>query len=389
VLAWLIGENKGNKMKNVWMSIVWKSIGVATLAGSLSAHAGGFEQSNQSAAAMGAANAFTATANDASAVVYNPSGMAWLPGVHVTAGLAVGYRDSSVKLAGGIAPNAGTEPTVGSIFATWSPLDSNLSAGVGFAPLYSINNDWGTNLGVKAGLTKLTVDHLTGDVVYAVNSSLAFGAGADWYVSRVNLTQGVNSFRGNNFAGFGGHVSLMWKPAYAWSIGAMLRSGATINVAGKASDSMAFKLPDQATVAIAHDFNDVWHLETDVKWTRWSSLKDMSVITAGVVTQRNTLNLRDTITVMTGLTWTWRENTQFRLGYAYDQGANKLAGFSPMMADQDGHKISAGVGADVYNMHVDLAYQYSLYSKATATGTFAGTYRDRRQSVLLSISQQF
>jgi len=376
-------------MKNVWMSIVWKSIGVAILGGSLCAHAGGFEQPNQSAAAMGVANAFAATANDASAMAYNPSGMAWLSGVNVTAGLALGYRDSSVKLAGGIAPNAGSEPTVGYIFATWSPLDSDVSAGVGFEPLYAINNDWGTNLGTQAGLTKLTVDHLSGDVVYALNSSLALGAGADWYVSRVNLTQGVNAFRGNNFAGFGGHLSLMWKPAHAWSMGAMLRSGASINVAGKASDSMSFKLPEQATFAIAHDFNDVWHLETDVKWTRWSSLKDMSVKKAGVVTQPNVLNLRDTLTVMAGLTWTWRENTQLRLGYAYDQGANKLAGFNPLMADQDGHKISTGVGANVYNMHLDLAYQYTLYSKKTATGAFAGTYRDRRQGVLLSVSKQF
>ena len=169
----------------------------------------------------------------------------------------------------------------------------------------------------------------------------------------------------------------------------MLRSGATINVAGKASDSMSFKLPDQATLGIAHDFNDVWHFETDVKWTRWSALKDMSVKTAGIVTQPNALNLRDTLTVMAGLTWTWRENTQLRFGYAYDQGANKSAGFSPLLADQDGHKISAGVGADVYNMHIDLAYQYGLYNKKTATGTFAGTYRDRRQSMLLSVSKKF
>ncbi len=376
-------------MKNVWMTNIWKGIGLALLGGSLCAHAGGFEQANQSAAGVGVANAFTATANDASAVVYNPSGMAWLSGVNVTVGLDMEFRNSSVKLPVGIAPNSGSEPTLGYIFATWSPLDSDISAGVGFAPLYYINNDWGSNLGPNAGLSKLTVDHLTGDVVYAVNSSLALSLGADWYVSRVNLTQGANSFRGNNFAGFGGHVSLMWKPALGWSMGAMLRSGASIDVTGKSSDSMAFKLPDQVTLGIAHDFNDVWRLETDVKWTRWSTLKDMSVKTVGIVTQPNVLNLRDTFTVMAGLTWTWRENTQFRFGYAYDQAANQSAGFNPLIADQDGHKLSAGVGADVYNMHVNLAYQYGYYSKKTVTGKFAGTYRDRRQSMLLSVSKKF
>lgn len=363
--------------------------GAALLVGGLTAHAGGFEQANQSAAAAGVSNAFTASASDASALVYNPAGIAWLSGMNLTAGLDLEYRDSSVKLPGGIAPNDGTEPNVGYVFGTWSPLDSDWSGGVGFAPLYYINNDWSTGFGATAGVTKVTVDHLTADVVYAINSDLAVGIGSDWYVTRATLTQGANSFRGNDFGGFGGHLSLMWKPAYAWSVGAMLRSGASIDIAGESNDNMTFKLPDQLTLGIAHDFADVWRLETDVKWTRWSALKDMHVKTAGVITQSNAMNLRDTLTVMAGLTWAWSQNAQLRLGYAYDQGANKLDGFSPVVADQDGHKVSIGAGGDVYNMHVDLAYQYTFYSKTTATGTYAGTYRDRRQSLLLSISKKF
>ncbi len=361
--------------------------GAALLMGCFSAHAGGFEQANQSAAGAGLSNAFVASATDASALVYNPSGIAWLPGMNITAGLDIEYRNASVLLPG-VVPNSGSEPNVGHVFGSWSPLDSHWSAGMGFAPLYYINNDW-TLLGATAGVTKVTVDHTTLDVVYAINSDLAIGAGSDWYVTRATLTQGANAFRGNDFGGFGGHLSLMWKPAYAWSVGAMLRSGARIDFSGKASDSMSFKLPDQVSFGIAHDFADVWRLETDVKWTRWSALKDLHVKTAGVITQTNSLNLRDTFTVMTGLTWTWSQNAQLRLGYAYDQGANKVAGFNPIVADQDGHKVSVGAGGEVYNMHVDLAYQYGFFSKLTATGVHAGTYRDRRQSLLLSISKTF
>jgi len=383
-------------MKKLRMSVAGKILCLSAMfsfAG-LNAHAGGFEQQNQSAAAMGAGNAFAATANDASALVYNPAGIAWLTGVTGTVGFDIEYRNSSVKLAGGIAPNTGVEPNAGSIFVAWSPLDSHWSGGIGFAPLYYINNDWSTAFGAaarikKAGITKLTVDHTTFDGVYAINSSLAVGLGGDWYVSRATFTQGINSFRGSNFAGVGGHASVMWKPIYAWSLGAMVRSGATIDISGDGNDSMSFKLPDQVTVGLAHDFADVWRLETDVKWTRWSSLKNMNVTTGGVVTQSNPLDLKDTLTVMAGLTWTWSSNAQARLGYVYDQGANRLAGFSPVMADQDGHKVSVGVGGVYNHMHIDLAYQYGFYSKKTATGAFAGTYRDRRQSLMLSVSQSF
>ncbi|ATX79449.1 Long-chain fatty acid transport protein [Mariprofundus aestuarium] len=353
--------------------------------GSTCAQAGGFIQSSHSAAAAGVADAFAATASDASAVIYNPAGIAWLPGISITGGINLYYRDSSVKIPGGIAPNEGTEPTSGHIFATWAPLDSRWGAGFGFAPLYSINNDWSST--AFAGATKLTVDHASFDGVYAVSSSLAIAAGLDWYLTRADFSQVPNSFKKNNFATFGGHASLMWKPAPAWSLGLTYRSGAKVKLSGSANQELAIKLPDELTVAVARDFADVWRFETDVKWTRWSTLKDMNV--TGATPQSNPLNLRDTITAMAGLTWTWRPDSQFRFGYAYDQGANKSAGYNPIIADQDGHRITLGMGGEMADMHMDLAYNYTYYTKKTATGLNAGTYRDRKQAFVFSVSKTF
>jgi len=361
----------------------------AMLAGWAQAQAGGFEQPNQSASAAGVANAFVATANDASALIYNPAGIAWQPGVTIMGSARLDYRDSSVITPLRNAPNNGKEPFTGSIYASWAPLDSNVAAGFGFSPLYVANNDWAAAFPATGGITKLTVDHSTFDFVYALNSDLAIGGGADWYITRATLSQGTATFKGNDFAAFGGHASLMWKPMPAWSVGAMFRSGARVSMSGQAKDSLSFKLPDYVSAGIAHDFADVWHLEVDAKWTRWSALKDMNVVTGGVITQPNSMNLRDTVSVMTGLTWTWRENSQFRIGYAYDQGANRSLNFNPVIADQDSHRVSIGAGGDVANMHMDLAYQYILYSDKTATGAHAGLYRDRRQSVMFSVSKVF
>lgn len=361
---------------------------IAAFSYTVSAHAGGFEQVNQSAAAAGLSNAFAATASDASALAYNPAGIAWQSGVSVSAGIDLNYRNSSVKIPGGVASNTGTEPTFGQVYAAWVPRDGRLSAGIGFTPMYAANNNWSDAFGTASGVGKLTVDHTTADLVYAINSDLAVGMGGDWYITRATLTQGTNNFKATDIASFGGHASLLWKPLPAWSIGAVYRSGASVSMS-KSTSSLAFKLPDQATLALAHDFNDVWRLETDVKWTRWSVLKSMNVVTAGVVSQPNSLNLRDTLTVMAGLTWTWRENTQLRLGYAYDQGANRSRNFNPLIADQDGHRVSLGGGGDMFGMHMDLAYQYTFYSSKTATGAYAGNYRDRKQSLVFTVSNQF
>jgi len=365
------------------------SVTISIMLASTTAYAGGFSQPDQSASAIGVANAFVATADDPSAVIYNPAGMAWHSGISVMAGVVLPYRDSSVRVPAGVGPNNGTEPTVGSIFATWAPIDSYWSAGFGFAPLYLANNEWSDAFGAAAGITKITVDHATIDAAYAINSSLALGLGADWYVTRANLTQGAQSFDGNDFASFGGHASLKWKFMPSWSLGLMARSGSKITISGQTADELSFTLPDEFTAGIAHDFADVWRLEVNGKWTRWSSLDNLNVVTGGVVTQANRLDLKDTFTIMTGLTWTWRPDSQFRIGYAYDQGANRSAGYHPVIADQDGHKLSLGAGGSFMHMHFDLAYSYTYYQKATTTGAFAGTYRDRRQTIALSAIKHF
>jgi len=370
-------------MNRFWMLII------AVFAASSSLHAAGFYQANQSASAAGAANAFVATANDASAVMYNPSGLAWQDGVSITAGVLLNYRNNSVKIPAGIAPNLTEEPTVGQLYVGWMPHDGRLGLGFGFSPLYQVNNTWGAPFAAPSGSTKITVDHATFDTVYALSSTLAIGMGADWYLTKATLTQGAVNFKGKDYAGFGGHLSAMWKPAPAWSVGAMLRSGSRISLSGNANDTLKIKLPDVLTLGVAHDFADVWRLEGDVSWSRWSTLKDMNVVAAGAVTQANPLNLRDTLKAALGLTWTWRENTQFRIGYAYDQGANKSAGFNPIIADQDGHQLSLGAGGALSGMHVDLAYSYTFFAKKTATGSYAGTYRDRRQTIMLSVSNRF
>ncbi len=352
------------------------------------AHAGGFAQNSFSGAAAGVADAFVATANDASAVVYNPAGIAWLPGVSVTAGASLYYRDSSVELAGGIAPNSGTEPNAAHIYMTWAPLDSQWGAGFGFVPQHHINNNWSSSsFGTPAaGITELVVDHASFDVSYAVSSSFAVAAGVDWYLTRANVTQTGSNFNENDLASFGGHAALMWKPAPAWSVGLTGRSGAKVS-ASSAGNTLDFKLPDELTIGVAHDFADVWRLETDLKWTRWSAVKSINV--TGTAAQTNTVTLNDTLTVMAGLTWTWYPRSQLRFGYAYDQGANSTSGFNPIMADQDGHRISFGAGGEVMNMHLDLAYSYTFYNNTVATGTYAGTYRDRKQAVVLSLSKTF
>lgn len=348
--------------------------------------AGGFLQPNLSASAAGAANAFVASASDASAAIYNPSGAAWQEGVSLSLGGMVDFRTSSVATAGGKVKNNGDDPTAFYLYGSWMPLDGNLGVSFAIGSMYVIENDWtGLTGGPKASLD---VYHTSVDAVYALNSSLAFSLGPDWYVTNGDLSQGGNSFSANDYTSFGGHASVLWKFMPTWSFGLMARSGANID-ASDGNKQMDFRLPDSVTAGVAHDVADVWRIEADVQWTRWSTLKDMNVTSGGTTLISNPLDLRDTFTAMLGVTWTWQTDSQLRFGYAYDQGASKTQGFNPLVADQDGHRVSIGLGGEGFGAHFDIAYIYSFYPDMKAAGTYAGKYSDQRHSFVLSVSKGF
>ncbi|MES0371818.1 MAG: outer membrane protein transport protein [Mariprofundaceae bacterium] len=347
-----------------------------------SVEAGGFSSPNMSASGMGVANAVVAGADDVSAAAYNPAGIAWQDGIQGMVGINLQYRDSSVDLGTGIGSNSGGAVNLNHLYASWMPRDSDLGVALAFNRPFEVDNDWSAAFPGSAGVTKITMDRLSLDAIYRMNSSMAFAVGVDWY----NSSATVQSFTGSDKTSFGGHLSMKWKPAPTWSVGALARLGSNIELSGGAGQSIKINLPDEFTVGVAHDLADTVRLEFDANWSRWSKLDDLNITPGGAVTA---LNMDDSLTLMAGVTWFWREDSQIRFGYAYDQGANSTTAFHPAIADQTGHRVSLGAGGDMFGVHGDIAYSYTLYPESSVTGPFAGTYRDRRHSFSLSLSKGF
>jgi len=148
-------------------------------------------------------------------------------------------------------------------------------------------------------------------------------------------------------------------------------------------------LPDVLRVGVNHVFSDSIRFEADASWTRWSTLNDLDVV--GTTSELNALNMNDSFSLMTGLTWFWREDAYARFGYAFDQAATQNTGFNARIVDANTHRISLGGGADAFGVHLDLAYVYAYSPNRTISGSgaFDGKYRNRRQSLALSVSKHF
>jgi len=384
-------------MKRSWMLLfIFTGLLPAGLLTPQHASGAGLAALDMSAAAAGAGNAFTATADDPTAMHYNPAGLAWQPGVNIAFSGAIRFENQSVKQTGRGTPFNDQDITnLAGLYGNWMPAGSDWGLGFSFDTPYSLNTGWQTAFGGAATITTIDVLHMGLDSVYALNSSLAVAVGGDWYVAQGDINSTTTTFSGQDNASFGGHVSVMWHPRPAWSIGGVLKSGANINLTGTARGAVAgnanvtVKLPDVARFGVMHVFNDSLRLEVDTSWTRWSTLKNLDV--RGSTSELNPLNLRDSLGLMTGLSWFWRENTTLRFGYAFDQSATKDELWSARIVDANMHRISLGAGGDMLGMHFDLAYvyAYSPNSSVTASGIYDGTYRNRRQSLALSIGKNF
>jgi len=351
--------------------------------------AAGFSHDDLTAAAAGSANAVVASADNISAAIYNPSGLAWQEGVQAMIGNQSRHRNLQGDLPIGSVTGTAGGSTLSMFAISWLPTGGSWGIAGSIATPYSTDTDWHQSFADVLGETKIDLQRYTLDSFLRVNNTLGVSAGLDLYDVSSRVNSSGASFSGSGWSDVGFHAGLRWEFTPLWILGATLRQGMDVSVSDKGSQ-FDFKLPDELTLGLAHDLlDDEMRLEIDIKHSRWSSLDALTVQSNGVVNQSLATNLKNTTDVSLGMTWFWRQNTQFRLGYAYLDKANKDDGYQPAIADFKGHRLSAGFGGMMSGMHLDVAVTGVVRKDANATGAFAGNYSDNFLSWMFSLSKKF
>jgi len=353
------------------------------------AQAAVFENKDWTTAGAGSANAMVASADDVSVALYNPAGLAWQEGVQLMVGNQSRYQNNNVKR-GALTYEADLELGSRNTFAlTWMPKGGSIGVAVSSAAPYVSRENWSAAFPSLGGIN-LNARRYSADVLWRVNNTLGVAAGIDIYDTQLSLSSGGASFSASDLSEVAGHLGLRWEFLPFWALGVHYRQGAVSTVSNSLNDSIDLQFPDELTIGLSHGVSDdEILLELDVKRTKWSTFNNLLVANNGVASQNISVDLRDTTDVMLGMTWFWRENTQLRFGYAYEQGANQSVGYQPMLADLSGHKLTAGFGGAFATMHFDVAYTASFYNDLTVAGPYAGRYIDARYSFMFSLSKKF
>lgn len=221
-------------------------------------NAGGFQLNEHGAKPMGMGGAFTAIANDASAIYWNGAGLTQLTGTQIMLGTAMIAPKTSFR---GVAPQI-TEYKMekqtffpSHLFAAYRASD-NIVLGLGFTTPFGLGTKWDENWIGKylAVETELQTFAFMPTWAFSFSDQFSISAGFQYSFAKVTITRKNSQapFAGDAFInldgkdteGFGYQFGVMYKPSPKFSIGASFHSEVNYKFKGTADADGAQQLLD-------------------------------------------------------------------------------------------------------------------------------------------------
>jgi long-chain fatty acid transport protein len=386
----------------------------------------GFRVPDQGAAATARGDAFAATADDPSAIYYNPAGLTQLDGARVQLGVYAITLKSRVSLSNDNGDFSSINTHLQSapqVYLTWKPENSKLALGLGtyvpfgFAITYPDDTPFRT-IARKGSLQVFTVNPVA---AYQLTSSFSVALGATINYGRAELDRGVLN-PGDNFRfkgdgdGYGFDAGLMWNPHKMHHFGLTYHSAERIDFSGHSSVDIdhfnvatpfgPFKVPGThtreradaeidfpQTITAGYSFRptDDWNFEFDVDWADWGSLNTVTLHQSNSGDVAIPFNWRSSFMYEFGVTKKFAHNFRVSAGYVYSQKSVPNDSFSPGIPDSNRHIFSAGFGQAYDHFNWALAYQYTYGPARTVTQDTAadGVYRFDSHAITLSLGYKF
>lgn len=214
----------------------------------LSGFALGFRLPDQDAFATARGEAFAATADNASAVYYNPAGVGMLDGQRFRLGVyGIELRtDVSPAIGGPDIENKHEIQSIPQIFYTVKPAGSSVAFGFGLYSPFGLGSEYPENssfreLAIKARIRMLTLSPV---LAWKINDQLSVAAGPTINFADAKFERGILGpgdkfrFEGSG-VGVGAQVGVLWQPTKQHSFGAVYRSPFDIRFSGHSSAQLS------------------------------------------------------------------------------------------------------------------------------------------------------
>ena len=368
-------------------------LSVSSFLFSSSLFAEGFRIIDHGAAATGQGAAFSAQADDPSALHYNPAGMTQLQGIQFSAGtLLIG---GSIEFKSAQGPNVDGDlggsianPPPSTLFLT-AHLPAlglknlpNWTVGIGVTSPFALQVEYPDDSLIAPIATKaaLPLIDIKPTLAYKLNKYISIGGGLDIYTFASFLGEGQAELHQSPAPGFnleangtdtalGFNASVLWTPLRnaaekpLLNLGFVYRNGANLDLNGEflangakvANASTTIELPDVYTWAIAgwpiRNAQHEWKIEVDVEYADWTDFKDLDLKLSNGAVIPAPRNYGDAWIFMVGTEFKLlsppalpKWDVSFRTGYLRSETPVPSRDFDPSNPDADFNAFSAGVG---------------------------------------------
>lgn len=385
--------------------------------------------------------AFVATADNPSAIYYNPAGLTQLQGMNLRSGIYAIDLEATYKPTTG--PNAGRSfdnqdrlHAIPQFYATYTPDESPVSLGLGvFAP-FGLSQKWPQNTGFRTVATEGSLNYYTANPVVALKLAPTFSiaGGLTLNYASLDLQQGLVwptqpfdnfQFEGSGWA-VGYNFGVLWQPHEKLSLGATFRSGTTFDLKGhtafynttafppglgvvpafpeqRVDASVGDPIPLKTIVGISYRPTPQWNFEFDADYTDWRAQDSLTIKqargTPGLLPQNIPVPLHWTSSFYYefGATRYFESGWLVSAGYIFNENSIPDAHYSPLVTDLDRHFFSAGVGFRGKRFDFDVAYQFGYGPTRTVSGsapsstgqTADGNYDFISHAVAVSVGLHF
>jgi len=402
-----------NKQRNKIGLGIWLVLALGAMVHSV--YADGYRNPPPTAEGIAKSGVNMVFVDDASAISYNPANLA----LQTNASYVGSFTFARTETTYSPFPGASAESD-----GDWNILPnvyySQPIGGKGWAAGLSINSPYGQGVSwnksdfAPAAVPTNTVPYEASIMFININPTVAFpvhetvfiGVGLDLVYSKLEL-KAVNGVfippvtqlyfdsegEGDGW-GFGGNLGLTWLPTERQRVALTYRSRVDIDYEGdftfggaSAGDfETTIKYPNIIGIGYGIQLTDDIQIETQLEWLQWS-VNDTQPLVAGGVSSPVENNWDDTFTLGLGGSWAAADSLVFRTGYAFIPSPIPDATVTHLLADEDRHALSFGVGYAFGSHLVDLAYTFSIYDDRDSTPS--GAYEVDSNLIGMTYSYSF
>ena len=386
-----------------------------------------FEQGNK-ASAMG--GAFTATADDPSAIFYNVAGLAFMSHDQLYVGgnllfTSGSFSGSDPVPGANIKEKMARRSTVLPNVYYIRPINEKFTAGIGLFTPYGLSTEWqapekftGRFFAQRASISCFSINPA---IAFHLNDELGIGAGLEIRESKVILerdlpflVQPMNAIfdiahltmESKRKFSISFNVGMIFKFMNNYQIGVSYHHKIKARYSGKAEFAIiplsivpgdqipgvdlpegnvavntSLNYPSTLSVGFAYKVNEGLNVEFDVNWVKWSDVKELLIEFPDnpIFNIQIDENYKNAMNLRLGLEKKLGTNLFGRAGYYYDKSPVPPQSIDPIIPDSGRHGVSVGLGILKGSMNLELYNLIIFFQKGDTQGisrfNYNGVYK--------------